>query len=175
MDRSEKEAVVKDMTERLSRAQAVVLTDLTGLKVEQVTELRAQLTEKGLDYVVVKNRLMKLAVEGTDAQVMEALLNGPNAFGFAYDEPVDLAKILVDFAKTNPELEIKGGYLEGKILAPEDVSALAKLPSRDILLGQLLGVMNGVARNFVSVLAAVPRGLVTALQAVADQKAESEA
>lgn len=174
MKRSEKEAVVKDMAERFSRAQAVILSDFTGLKVDQMTELRARLTEKGLDYVVAKNRLVKRAIEDTPAKVLDELLTGPNGFGFAYDEPVDLAKILVDFAKENQALEVKGGVLEGKLLDAEQIKALAKLPGREQLLSMLLGAMNGVPRNLVCVLAATVRGLLNALKAIEQQKAEQE-
>lgn len=175
MKRSEKEAVVQQTSDRLSRAKAVIMADYSGLKVEQMTELRQQLTAKGLDFVVVKNRLFKRALDEPGLEAMGDMLSGPNGFGFAYEEPVDLAKILVDFAKDNPKLEIKGGVLEGKPVEAAQVEALAKLPSRDALLAMLLGAMNGVARNFVNVLAANPRGLVTALQAIADQKDQEAA
>lgn len=175
MNRSEKEAVVKDVAERVSRAKAIILTDYNGLKVEQMTELRQQLTSKNLDLVVIKNRLVKRAVEGTDAEALTDLLTGPNGFGFSYEDPVDLAKVLVDFAKDNPALEIKGGILEGKRLEASTVSSLAKLPPREQLLAMLLGVMNGVPRNLVSVLAATVRGLLNALKAIEEQKAQEAA
>ncbi len=170
MKRDEKEAVVVEMAEKVARAKAVLLTHFRGLKVEKMTELRAQLRAKGLDYVVVKNRLMKRAIAGTSAEVMGDILKGPNGFGLAYQDPVDLAKVLVDFAKANQALELRGGCLEGRLIKAEDIAALAKLPPREIILAQLLGAMNGVPRNLVSVLAAVPRGLVIALKAIADQK-----
>lgn len=173
MDRSEKQAVVTKVAECISRAKAVILTDFNGLKVEQMTDLRQKLTEKDLDFMVVKNRLVKRAIEGTDAEVVADMLSGPNGFGMAYDDPVDLAKVLVDFAKDNPALEIKGGYLEGKKLEAAAVSALAKLPARDQLLAILLGTMNGVPRNLVGVLAAVMRGLLNALKAIEEQKAQA--
>ncbi len=173
VNRSEKEAVVKSLSDRLSRARAVVLTDFSGLRVDQMTELRDKLREQGLDFLVAKNTLLKLAGQGTDAQGLTEDLTGPNGLGFSYDDPVALAKVLTDFAKANPKLEIKGGMLEGQLLDTASLAELAKLPSREVLLAQLLGVMNGVARNFVSVLAAVPRGLVTALKQIEEQKAEA--
>lgn len=173
MNRSEKEAVVKSISDRLSRAQALVLTDFSGLKVDQMTELRDKLREQGLDYLVAKNTLLKLAGQGTDAQELTEDLAGPNGLGFSYDDPVALAKVLTEFAKANPKLQIKGGMLEGQLIDAASLAELAKLPSREVLLAQLLGVMNGVARNFVSVLAAVPRGLVTALKQIEEQKAEA--
>jgi len=173
VNRSEKQAVVSEVSDRLARANAVILTDFSGLKVEQMTDLRQKLKDAGLDYLVVKNTLLKLASQGTEAESLTQDLTGPNGLGFSFDDPVELAKVLVNFAKDNPKLEIKEGVLDGKIISTAEVTALAKLPSREVLLAQLLGVMNGVARNFVSVLAAVPRGLVTALKQIEEQKAEA--
>lgn len=171
MKLSEKQAVVETMAERLARARAVILTDFSGLKVEQMTELRQQLREKGLEYAVVKNTLIKRAAAGTPAEVLADQVVGPNGLGLSYQDPVELAKALVDFAKTNPKLEIKGGVLEGKPIDAKGVSDLAKLPAREVLLSMLLGAMNGVPRNLVSVLAAVPRSLLYALKAIEEKKA----
>jgi len=173
VNRKEKEAVVGEVAQRLARAKAVILTDFSGLKVEQMTDLRQKLKDSGLEYMVVKNTLLRLASQGTGAEPLSQKMTGPNGLGFSYDDPVELAKVLVNFAKDNPKLDIKEGVLDGKLIGAEAVSALAKLPSREVLLAQLLGVMNGVARNFVSVLAAVPRGLVTALKQIEEQKAEA--
>jgi large subunit ribosomal protein L10 len=173
VNRNEKQAVVSEVSERLTRASAVILTDFSGLKVEQMTELRQKLKDSGSEYLVVKNTLLKRASEGTETESLVQDLTGPNGLGFSYDDPVELAKVLVDFAKDNPKLEIKEGVLDGKLISNAEVTALAKLPSREVLLAQLLGVMNGVARDFVSVLAAVPRGLVTALKQIEEQKGEA--
>lgn len=173
MNRNDKEAVVSEVSQRLTRASAVILTDFSGLKVEQMTDLRQKLRDSGSEYLVVKNTLLKLASKGTETESLVQDLTGPNGLGFSYDDPVELAKVLVDFAKDNPKLEIKEGVLDGKVISTAEVTALAKLPSREVLLAQLLGVMNGVARNFVSVLAAVPRGLVTALKQIEEQKGEA--
>jgi large subunit ribosomal protein L10 len=170
VNRTEKEEVVRSLAERLGRAKAVILTDFQGLKVDQMTELRQKLRDEGQEYLVVKNTLFALAGKETAAAPLTEDLTGPNGLGFSFDDPAHLAKILADFAKDNPNLDIKSAVLDGKLIGPDEVKALAKLPSREVLLGQLLGVMNGVARNFVSVLAAVPRGLVTALAAIEDQK-----
>ncbi|MGD8564456.1 MAG: 50S ribosomal protein L10 [Desulfarculaceae bacterium] len=175
MKRSEKEAVVAQVADRISRAQAVVLTDFTGLKVEEITELRRQIKEAGQEYTVVKNRLFKRAIEGTEAAALAEMLVGPNGFGFSYNDPVALAKVLADFAKDKPALEVKGGILEGKIISPQEITALAKLPAREVLLSMMLGAMNGVPRNLVSVLAAVVRSLLNVLKAVEDQKAAEAA
>ncbi len=175
MNREEKKAVVANVADRLSRAQAVILTDFTGLKVEQMTELRHRFRENGLEYVVVKNTLLKRASEGTSCQELLGDLEGPNGLALGYEEPVDLAKVLVEFAKDNPKMDIKEGILGEQIINPEQVKALAKLPSREVLLAQLLGTMNGVPRNFVSLLAAVVRDFMNLLKAIEEQKAAQEA
>lgn len=173
MNRSEKQVVVDAMAERLGRAKACVLTNFTGLKVEQMTDLRQKLKENSLEYVVVKNTLLKRAGEGSSAALLAEQLTGPNGLAIAYEDPVALAKTLVDFAKVNPKLELRSGVLEGKLISAAQVAELAKMPSREQLLGMLLGAMNGVPRNLVSVLAAVPRSLLNALNAIKDQKAEA--
>jgi large subunit ribosomal protein L10 len=175
VDRTEKEAMVQNLAERLARAKAVVLTDFTGLKVEQITQLRQQLRDKGHEYVVVKNRLMKRAILGREAAVLAESLVGPNGLGFGYGEPVDLAKILVEFAKNNPQLKVKGGLLEGKSLSSDQVGALAKLPAKEVLLSLLLGAMNAVPQNLVMVLAAVMRSLLLVLTALAEKRAAEPA
>jgi large subunit ribosomal protein L10 len=171
VNRKEKEAVVQEMAERLGRAQALVLTNFSGLKVEQMTQLRQQLREKGCEYVVVKNTLLKRAAQGLPAQVLSDQLEGPGGLGIAYADPVALAKALVEFAKNNAKLEIRAGVLSGKLIAGTQVADLAKLPSREVLLSMLLGTLNGVPRNLVSVLAAVPRSLMNVLKAIEEKKA----
>jgi large subunit ribosomal protein L10 len=171
VNRKDKEAVVQDMAERLGRAKALVLTNFSGLKVEQMTTLRQQLREKGFEYVVVKNTLLKRAAQGLPAEVLGDKLAGPGGLGISYDDPVGLAKALMDFAKTNPKLDIRAGVLSGKLIAPEQVADLAKLPSREVLLAMLLGTLQGVPRNLVSVLAAVPRSLMNVLKAIEEKKA----
>lgn len=173
MKRSQKEAMVANLVGRLGSAQAIILTDFSGLKVEQMTELRRKVGEKNQEYQVIKNTLFRLAAAGTDAEKLSEFMVGPNGVGISNADPVELAKVLVDFAKDSKHLEVKKGLLDGKLLEPDDIKALAKLPDRDTLLAMLLGAMNGVPRNLVSVLAAVPRGLLNVLKAVEDQKAQA--
>lgn len=173
MNREQKEAVVSQVSERLSRARAVVLTDFRGLKVEQMTELRHQLREKGLDYMVVKNTLLRLAASGTPTEALLEGLEGPNGMAVGYDDPVDLAKVLTEFAKTNPKFEVRKGLLEGTVIDTAQVEALSKLPSREVLLAQLLGTMNAVPQGMVTVMAGIVRSLLNVLKAIEDQKAEA--
>ncbi len=170
MNRGEKEKLVEATRKRLERASALVLTDFSGLKVEQMNQLRAKLREEGLQYSVIKNTLLKLAAAGGPAESLMADLSGPNGVGFSFDDPVSLAKVLADFAKDNQKLELKAGLVEGRVVSQEDLKALAKLPGRQDLLAMLLSAMQGVPRSLVSVLAAVMRDLVGVLSAIADQK-----
>jgi large subunit ribosomal protein L10 len=158
VNREQKEAVVADVSERLARARAVVLTDFRGLKVEQMTELRHQLTAKGLDYMVVKNTLLRLAASGTPTEALLEGLEGPNGMAVGYDDPVDLAKVLTEFAKDNPKFEVKKGLLEGQV---------------EVLLAQLMGTMNAVPQGLVTVMAGIVRSLLNVLKAIEDQKAEA--
>lgn len=171
MNRDSKEQVVSELADKLAAAKATFLADYRGLNVEQVTKLRVELRQAGVDYRVAKNTLLRLAAKGTGSECLEGFLAGPTAIAIAGDDPVAPAKILSEFAKANNKFELKGGALDGKVLSVEDIKALADLPSREVLLGKLLGSMSAPASNFVGVLAAVPRSLVQVLAAIQEKKA----
>ncbi len=155
---------------RFERAKVVVLTDYKGLNVKAVTELRRRLKEAGIDYQVVKNSLMERAARETGVAVIKDQFKGPSAIALSYDDPVAPAKILTQFAKENDKLEIRGGVLDGKALGPADIKNLANLPSREVLLAQVLGVLNAVPTSLVRVLNAVPGSFVNVLNAIKDKK-----
>lgn len=119
---------------------------------------------------VVKNTLLERASEGTDAALMKDFYKGPNAIVWSTDDPVAPARILADFAKDNEKLEIKVGTLSGKLLTVEEIKQLAKMPSREALLGQLVYTLNAVPTSIVNVLSGVPRSFVNVLNAIKDQK-----
>ncbi len=171
MKRSEKEEVIKTLHAKLEQAQASVLTDFRGLKVEALNALRVQLRNSKAEYKVVKNNLIKLAAEGTDSVVLRDYLVGPCGLAIGYDDPVIMAKVLIQFAKDNPKLEIKGGVLQGKFISGEDVKSLATLPSRDVLLSKLLSVMVAPPTGLVQVLSGVVRKFLYALKAIQNKKA----
>ncbi|MBF0530923.1 MAG: 50S ribosomal protein L10 [Deltaproteobacteria bacterium] len=175
MKRLKKESVVADLSDRLAKAQAVVVTDFKGLKVKEISALRRKISEAGGEYQVAKNTLINLAVQGTPNKVMSSLLTGNTALGFTYGDPTTLAKSLTDYAKANDKFTVKGGAIGGRLLDAVQVKAIADLPSREALLSSLLGTMNAVPTGFVRVLAAVPQGLLFALSAIKDQKAQPEA
>lgn len=170
MKLNEKKNVVSDLHERLSSAQLVIVTDYMGLDVTAINRLRRQLRENGCEYQVVKNTLLIRASEETDVALIKDLFKGPNAVALSYEDPVAPAKVLMDFAKENNRLEIKMGVMGGRVLDSNTIKALAYLPSREILLGQLLSAFNGVSASFVRVLNGIPQQFLNVLQAIKEQK-----
>ncbi len=170
MLRPEKTTEVELIADRLRGAKAAIVAEYRGLTVAQMTELRSKVRKAQAGLRVVKNRLAKRAAKSAAVEGLDQHFRGPTALATATVDTVLLAKALVEFAKDHELLKIKGGVVEGKMLGLAQLQALAQLPSREVLLAQLLGVMNGTARNLVSVLAAVPRSLVTVIKAVGEQK-----
>ncbi len=170
MNRNSKEQVVAELAEKLAAAKAAYLADYRGINVEQANTLRGELLKTGVEYRVVKNTLLKLAIKGTDNECLSDHLNGPTALTIVNDDPVAPAKVLSEFAKRIDKFELKCGVLEGKLLSINEIKALAELPSREVLLAKMLGSMNAPVSNFVGVLAAVNRSLVQVLAAIRDQK-----
>jgi large subunit ribosomal protein L10 len=156
MNRSEKAEAVTQLNAALSEAASVVIVRNLGLTVAQSTVLRQQMRDAGASYKVAKNRLAKIALDGTPYTGLADLLTGPTAVASAAD-PVVAAKIAVEFAKTNPKLEIVGGGMGDTVLDVEGVKALAALPSLDELRGTLIGLLQAPATK-VAQIAAAPAG-----------------
>jgi large subunit ribosomal protein L10 len=171
LNKSNKAQLVAELAAKMATAKATFLADYRGLTVDQVNDLRGKLRATGVEYRVVKNTLLKLAIKETGTACIEPLLSGPTAIAITDADPVAPAKVLSEYAKTNAKFELKGGSLEGTVLSIADIKALADLPSREVLLAKMLGSMSAPATNFVGVLAAVPRSLVQVLAAIQDQKA----
>ncbi len=170
MDRRTKEKVIAELHEKLAGVKLAVLANYSGLNVEKITALRNALRKSDTELRVVKNTLLEIASRETDVSVLGDHLKGPLAIILNSGDVVEPAKVLVDFAKKNAQMEIVAGVLEGKVLSAAQVSALAELPSRDVLLAKLLSVMVGVQTSLVNVLSAVPRGFVQVLEAYRVQK-----
>jgi large subunit ribosomal protein L10 len=166
----EKQKIAEDLRERFSKSVIMVLTDYKGLDVAAMNDLRRKLREEGVEFQVVKNTLLVRAAEDTDAAMMKDYFKGPSAVALSYDDPVAPAKVLTQFAKDNKKLEIRAGLLNGKVLDAGAIKALAGLPSREVLLGQMLSVLNGVPTSFVRILAEIPRSVLNVLTAIKDQK-----
>ncbi|WP_341300948.1 50S ribosomal protein L10 [Lysinibacillus sp. FSL H8-0500] len=159
-----KQVQVQEITEKFQNATSVVVVDYRGLNVAQVTELRKQLREAGVEFKVYKNTLTRRATEAAGLEGINEVLVGPNAIAFSNEDVVAPAKIINEFAKKNEALEIKAGIIEGTVASVEDVKALAELPSREGLLSMLLSVLQAPVRNFA-----------LATKAVAEQKEEQGA
>ncbi len=170
-----KENIVNDIQDRAGKAQIGILADFSGLKVGALTVLRRQVKEAGGELKVVKNTLLRRASDpGNILAPLAGDLKGPNALVLGYEDPVTLAKLLVKFAQDTPLLKIKGGALGAQTLTAQEVDALSKLPSREVLLSQLLGVLQGVPQALVTVLAGVLRNFLNVLVALKDQKGGGE-
>ncbi len=170
MKLQEKQVIVEQLQDKFRRSKVVIVTDYKGLNVEKMNDLRRKLREENVEYRVVKNTLLVRAAQNTDVAALEPHFTGPSAIAMSFEDPVAPAKVLTDFAKENDKLEIKVGILRGQVLEMADIKALSSLPSREVLLGQLLSAMNGVSGGLVRTLAAVPRGLLNVLVAIKDQK-----
>ena len=171
MNKQNKQQVVTEMHEKLSRAKAVFLADFRGMSVDKATTLRNDLRGADVDYKVVKNTLLKLASAETDTAALASHFNGPTAVAMTYSDPVAAAKVLAKYAKEQQAtFKLKAAVLSGKIISVLEIQALAELPSREVLIAKMLGSMNAPATNFVGVLAAVPGSFVRALNAIRIQK-----
>ena len=153
MSRSDKAAAIAELSEKFRSSNAAVLTEYRGLTVKQLTELRSNLRGNAT-YAVVKNTLTELAAKDAGVDAFDGQLAGPSAIAFVEGDPVTVAKSLRDFAKANPLLVIKGGVLEGKALSAAEITKLADLESREVLLAKLAGAMNASLAKAVYLFAA---------------------
>ena len=170
LSRNEKAAVVTDVSAQVARSQSLALAEYRGLTVAHLDTLRRQARDKGVYLHVLKNSLARRAVAGTPFEVAQGAMVGPLIYGFSEDA-VAAAKVLSDFAKGNDKLVVKGGAFAGKALDANGVKALASIPSREVLLAQIAGLLKSPIQRFAGVLAAVAekRG------AAADAPAAAEA
>ncbi|KWX78718.1 50S ribosomal protein L10 [Paenibacillus riograndensis] len=157
-----KQDAVDVVTGKLKNSVSTVVADYRGLNVSQVTELRKQLREAGVDFQVLKNTLVRRATAAAELTELDAVLTGPTAVAFSETDAVVAAKILNDFAKKNEALKLKGGVVEGRVIDADQLKALAELPSREGLLSMLLSVLQAPMRNFA-----------LAVKAVADKEEQS--
>ena len=168
MDRSQKSSLVSSLHERLSGATLVVITRQSGLTVAESSDLRRKMLKAGAGYKVTKNRLARLALEGTKFAELASMFTGPTAIALS-DDPVAAAKVAVEFAKTNEKLEIVGGALNAKVLDAAGVKALATLPSLNELRAKFLGMLQTPATRIAGVLQAPAGQLARVLRAKADK------
>jgi large subunit ribosomal protein L10 len=170
LDRRAKEQIISELQEKLKEAKLGVLTTFNAMNVVKMEALRNALRKSNAELKVVKNTLLGIASKETGFSILADHFKWPVAIVLSYKDPVEPTKVLIDFAKKNPELEIKVGVLDGKLLTKSDLTVLAELPSREVLLGKLVSVMAAVPTSFVTVLSGVPRSFVQVLNAYSDKK-----
>jgi len=166
----QKKKITEDLKEKFSRSKVVIVTDYQGMNVTTINALRRQLRDADIDYRVVKNSLLVRASQDTDVATISEFFKGPSAVAISYDDPVTPAKVLTEFAKENKNLKIKVGVMGAKLLDIEDIKSLSSLPSREVLLSQVLSAMNGVPTAFVRVLSGTIGQFLNVLTAIKDQK-----
>jgi len=173
MNKDEKSTAVAELTETFGRARLAIVTESAGLSVNQVTELRKQLRGAKAEYMVVKNTLAVRAAGGTILSGVTTYLKGPTGLVIGYDDPVLPAKILQDFIlaeKREQKIRITIGVLEGKLVQPAELAAVAKLPKKEVLIAMLLSAMQGPARGLVYTLSAVLSKFVRVIAAIQDKR-----
>lgn len=166
--------MVREMREALEESGSVYLTEFEGLTVAEATELRGLLLDAGGRMQVVKNRLLKIAVEGTDYEEITDLLAGPNALTYCGDDPIGPLKVLSEFAEGHEQPPVKAGVVEGKMLSHEQIERLSAIPGRDELIASVVGGFAGPINDLVFTLSGVVSDLVFTLQAVAEEKGGGE-
>lgn len=177
MNRTEKTGLASDLREKFTKAKVAIFADYKGLKATQADELRKQLRAHKVEVKVLKNNVARLMTKeggmGEDAKGVMDRVIGPTLVAFAYGDPAAAAKIIHKFSVDNEALKLKESLLGQKRIDASGVEELAKLPSKEVLLAKMLGTLNAPVTNFVGVLAAMPRSLVTVLSAIEKKKSES--
>ncbi|MGV0034474.1 MAG: 50S ribosomal protein L10 [Candidatus Azotimanducaceae bacterium WSBS_2022_MAG_OTU7] len=171
----EKQAIVAEVNDTASKALSAVMADYRGVSVDNMTSLRKEARDAGVEVRVIRNTLAKRAFEGTEFECMNEALLGPNIVAFSLEEPGAGARIFKDFAKANEEFEIKALSVGGKLLPASQLDALAKLPTRDQALAMLMGVMQAPITKLVRTFNDVPGKVTRVVAAVKDQKQEASA
>lgn len=165
-----KKVIVEEIKDKLSKAKSVTFVDYNALTVEEDTQMRREYKKNGAEYKVYKNKLLLLALGELGINGAEKYLHGTTAVAFSYDDEVGGAKVTCQTAEKTQKLTVKFGILNGNLVESKDIEALAKLPSKEVLVAKLLGTLNGPISALARVLIAPVQGLAIALNAVAEQK-----
>jgi large subunit ribosomal protein L10 len=171
--RTEKATSIAELRERLGTARNAVLTDFRGLSVAEITELRTLLRKGAVEYTVIKNTLAKIAVQDTQVAGLAAYFEGPTAIAISRADPVAASKVLSAWGKTRPTFAVKGGIIEGQLVGPGEIVALADLPPREVLLARMAGAFQAPLQALANVLAGPVRALASVLDRVRQQKEHS--
>jgi len=179
VNRDEKISNVAMIGEKLKESQSAMLVDFKKLNVESANKLRRELRAVSAELKVAKNTLTNIAIDSigdsADLSCLKEYLSGPTGLIFSYGDPAASAKVVSDFIKENPNLQIKVGHLSGKLLGQDEYERLAKLPSREVLLAQLAGTFNANMRSMATLLSAIQRKFLYTLQAFGEKKKETMA
>ncbi len=170
MRREKKLELSKRLSEQLQDVVSMIVVDYSGLSVEQMEDIRNAVKESGSTFNVIKNSVVEKAVAGSKWESLKEQLKGPNAFAFSFDDPAVLAKLIVAKEKEHKKLEIKFGSLNGHVIDAKQIAALSKLPSKDVMIAQLLATMQAPVSGFVNVLAGNIRKFMYVLKAIEEKK-----
>ena len=175
----QKQAVVTEIEEKIKNSKSIVVVDYRGLSVSEVTELRGQFRDNDIDYKVYKNTLARRAFQNLGHDGILEHLTGPNAIAFAMSDATASAKVTTKFAEENDKLEIKAGMLDGQVLDVAGISKLAKIPSREVLIGKLVGSLKSPISNFVNttqqMLHSPMRNLIHVAETLAERRGAESA
>lgn len=166
----QKKKQVEELNEKIKKAQSFILADYRGINVEQVTQLRNDLRKAEIEYKVIKNTLTRFAAKENGLEELMPHLEGPTAIAISYTDAIAPAKILSEYSKKNDTFQLKAGYVEGKIISADEIKELAKIPSKEVLISKMLGSFKSPMAGMVNVLNANIRGLVIALNAIAEKQ-----
>jgi large subunit ribosomal protein L10 len=170
MPTPQKEQIVQEMSEKFGKASSVYLLDFTGMDVNMTNALRKNFRETEVEYRVMKNTLAKLSFGKAGIAGLDDYLKGVNAYAISYDDPTKPAKVLDKNKEFKEKLKYKAAYFEGKVLGPDEVEALASLPTRDELLGQVVGMLQSPMTKLANVLNGTMSKFLLALKAIEQQK-----
>lgn len=174
VDRQTKAKAIEDIKKDICESTVAVVTDYRGLTVEEITDIRRKLQEKGAEYVVVKNTLAKIAIKDTPFEGLSDFLKGPTAVVLGKQDQVEPVKVIQEYAKKSKKMEIRGGLIDGSALDVEGVKQLADTPSREELYAKMLGSINSPARGIACCVNGVTEQLVRVMEAVRKQKEEAQ-
>jgi large subunit ribosomal protein L10 len=173
LERRKKEQVVEELGAKLKQLNYMFLTEYSGMSVAQTTKLRRELRNVDVEFNVIKNSLLRIASEGTKAAVLKDKFYGPNAIICINKDPISAAKVLAGLFKEMPNLKLKAGFLGEQVLTPEDIVRLSTLPSKEMLMGKLLGLLQSMPQRLVYVLSGNLNKLMMTLNAIKTQKEEA--
>jgi large subunit ribosomal protein L10 len=170
LKKEEKVRVISELHEKFNKATGLIFTDYRGLTVEEMSDLRNRLRESSFEYRVVKNTLAKRAADQTPADAARDSFTGPVGIAFSYDDPVLLAKKILEFSKSNEKLEIRGGIVEGGVCTPAEIKTISELPSREVQLSMLVGAMQSPMSKMAGLLNATLSRFIYAMEALKDKR-----